>query len=509
MDHKDDANLEPESAAGTEAVSPLPPAMPEPTPPLPTRRVGQQLPAEVLLRPQAETGAVATIDQAVVEGALSPAERDELDVEVADLPVFEAADAATLPAKGIFSGISRNVFVLGLVSCFTDVASGMIVPLRILFLVAVLQAPLALAGLIEGVAQGTSFLVRLVSERMSARTTRRKPMMILGYSLSSIARPLLAFAGSWYVALGLVFLDRAGNGMRATPREALLTDAVPGGYRSKAFVFHRRMDMLGALLGPLLAFLVLLLTYDDVRAVLAWTAVPGALAVLVLVLFLRERTSATVAVPAPEIPTPAVPASALGKRFWMFTIVSVVFAFGSSTDAFIFLRTADLGDSLLMVPLVYFGFNLVYALLSGPLGALSDRFGRLPVLISGYGAFALIYLGWAVAVEGWNAWVLFLLYGVYAAAIEGVGRAFVADMVPGEARRTALAWFGGLVGLAAIPANLLAGWLWSMLGPSATFTFGAWAALVAFGLALGWVPWLRSTVDPDEAHTSTQDVPAL
>jgi hypothetical protein len=400
---------------------------------------------------------------------------------------------------------------MGLVSFFTDLAGEMIMPLRILFLVAVLQTPLALAGLIEGVAQGTSLLVRLVSERTSAGAPRRKPKMILGYSLSSVARPMLAVAGSWYATLGLVFLDRAGHGMRATLREAFLAEAASGGYRSNAFGFHRRMDMLGALIGPLLAFLVLLVTYDDVRAVLAWTVVPGALAVLVLVLFLRERPATTSPTSTPEMPAPmvAVPASALGKRFWMFTIVSVVFAFGSSTDAFIFLRTADLGDSLLMVPLVYFGFNLVYALLSGPLGALNDRFGRLPVLISGYGAFALIYLGWAVAAEGWNAWALFLLYGVYAAATEGVGRAFVADMVPGEAGRTALAWFGGLVGFAAIPANMLAGWLWSTLGPSATFTFGVWSALVAFGLALGWVPWLRSGIDPDLAHTSTQDVPAL
>jgi MFS family permease len=195
----------------------------------------------------------------------------------------------------------------------------------------------------------------------------------------------------------------------------------------------------------------------------------------------------------------------LGKRFWMFTAISVVFAFGGSSDAFIFLRTADLGDSLLLVPLVYFGFNVVYALLAGPLGNLTRRFGRLPVLLSGYAVFALVYVGWAVAVEGWNAWALFLVYGIYAAATEGVGKAFVADIVPPEARDTAFGWFGGLVGLAAIPANLVAGWLWSTIGPSATFTFGAWSAAVAIALTLAWMPWLRSKSAPEASFTAPQE----
>jgi MFS family permease len=270
------------------------------------------------------------------------------------------------------------------------------------------------------------------------------------------------------------------------------------------------MDTLGALLGPLLAFVVLLLTYDDLRPVIAWTVVPGALAVLILVLLFRERRAAPPADAIPAaMPASRTPASSLGRRFWMFTAISVVFALGSASEAFIFLRVADLGDSVLMVPLVYFGFNLVYALLAAPLGALSVRFGRLPVLLGGYSIFALVYLGFAVAVEGWNAWALFLAYGVYAAATEGMGRAFVAGIVTPEARSTALAWFGGLVGLAALPANLIAGWLWSTIGPSATFTFGAWAGVVAVALTLGWMPWLRSRTAPEAAFTATPDAPVL
>jgi MFS family permease len=395
---------------------------------------------------------------------------------------------------------------LGLVSFFTDVGTEMIVPVRILFLVTVLQTPLALAGLIEGIAASTASLLAIVSGRLADRTRRRKPLMLFGYGLSSAVKPLLAFAGSWQAALGLIFLERVGKGVRGSPRDAMLADSTPVRYRGKAFGFHRSLDTLGAAVGPLLAYLVLLLTNDDVRAVFAWTVVPGALSVLVLAFFLRERGVAPAEVSRPvDASGPKVAAPALGKRFWMFTTISVVFAFGNSSDAFIFLRTADLGDSLLLVPLVYFGFNVVYALLATPLGVLSDRFGRLPVLLSGFTVFALVYLGWAVAVEGWNAWVLFLVYGVYAAATEGIGRAFVADIVPREARGTALGWFGGLVSLAALPANLIAGWLWSTIGPSATFTFGMWSAVVAVALTLAWLPWLRSKADPEMAYTSAQD----
>jgi MFS family permease len=272
------------------------------------------------------------------------------------------------------------------------------------------------------------------------------------------------------------------------------------------------MDTLGALVGPLLAFVLLLLSHDDVRAVFLWAAVPGALSVLVLVLFFRERRLSPATVAGETEPyRPMLPLSALGRRFWMFTTISVVFALGSSSQAFIFLRVADLGDSLLMVPLAYFGFNLVYALSADPLGVLSVRFGRLPVLLGGYTIFMLVYLGFAVSVEGWNAWALFLIYGLYAAATDGLGRAFAADIVPREARSTALAWFVALVGLSAVPANLLAGLLWSTMGPSATFTFGAWTAAVAVALTVAWLPWLRSSTAPEEAFTGAdaQDVRAM
>lgn len=409
------------------------------------------------------------------------------------------------PAPRLMSGITRNVVVLGLVSFFTDVSSEMIVPVRILFFVVILRTPLPVAGLIEGVAESTASLLKIVSGRLSDRVSRRKPLILFGYSMSNLAKPLLSLVTSWPIALILVFLDRTGKGVRGSPRDAMMADSTPRKYMGKAFGFHRSMDTLGAAVGPLFTALILLWTSNDLRAVFAWTAVPGVLSVLVLLVFLRERkprnaadkiedvVSWTVPYMGPESSATqrSVPASALGVRFWMFTAIATVFALGNSSDAFIFLRTAELEQSVLLVPLLYFGYNLIYALFATPLGVLSDRFGRLPVLISGYAAFGLVYLGWALATQGWNAWALFLVYGVYSAATEGIGKAFVTDLVPKEARGSALGWFNGFTGFAALPANVVGGWLWYVAGPSATFTYGAWIAGVSVALTLAWLPWLR------------------
>ncbi|MFL5731649.1 MAG: MFS transporter [Chloroflexia bacterium] len=412
------------------------------------------------------------------------------------------------------AGISRNVIVLGVVSFFTDVSSEMIVPVRILFLVIVLRTPLPIAGLIEGVAESTASLLKIVSGRMADRVSRRKPLIIFGYSASNLSKPLLALVTNWTAALALIFVDRVGKGVRGSPRDAMMADSTPQEYMGKAFGFHRSMDTLGAAVGPLLAYLILLATSGDIRAVFGWTAVPGVLALVVLLFFLREKRKEpvageeAVAKPAP-VARPQVPASALGTRFWMFTTISAIFALGNSSDAFIFLRTASLENSVVLVPLIYFGYNFVYALLATPLGVLSDKWGRLPVLITGYTAFSLVYGGWAVATQAWNAWALFLVYGVYAAATEGVAKAFVTDLVPRQARASALGWFGGLTGLAALPANVLGGWLWSVAGAPATFIYGAWASGIALALTIVWLPWLRGKREPQPAAApAQQDAPA-
>jgi MFS family permease len=392
----------------------------------------------------------------------------------------------------------------------------MIMPLRLLFLVQVLGTPLALAGLIEGLAEGATSMLKIISGRLADRMPSRHGLVTLGYGLSNAAKPLLALATSWPLALGLVLVDRAGKAVRGSPRDAMLADAVPQERRGKAFGFHRTADTLGAAIGPLLALVILAATAGNLRAVFAWTLLPGALALLVALVLLRDPRHATRPVTAK--PSPALSGQAnttpangrswqcLGARFWLFTAAATCFALGNSSDAFLFLRTEGLEASLVAVPLLYFALNLVYALLATPLGTLSDRWGRLPVLAVGYAAFTLVYLGWTQATRGWQVWALFLLYGAYYAATDGVARAFVADLVPSVRRGTALGWFNGLTGMAALPANLAAGWLWSQLGPGATFGLGAWLGAVALGLLLAWWPWLRRS--PAAWPTPGRDEPA-
>ncbi len=391
------------------------------------------------------------------------------------------------PRPGWRAGITRVVVVLGAASLFTDISSEMIAPLRLLFLVQVLGTPLILAGLIEGLAEGATSIFKLFSGRLADRVSRRVPLVVAGVTLSNLVKPVLAVVTGWAQALGIVVLDRTGKAVRGSPRDAMIADEAPKEYRGKAFGFHRGMDTLGAAIGPLAAAWLLFLRPDDLRTVFAWTLLPGVLAILVVTLFLRPRRAQPKEPHSPDAAPVTVP---LGTRFWLFLVVATVFALGNSADAFLFLRTEGLEESLAAVPIIYFGFNLAYAALATPLGALSDRWGRLPILAAGYAAFSLVYLGWATATQGWHAWGLFLLYAVYYAATEGVARAFVGDLVPRARRGTALGWFNGLTGAAAIPANLLGGWLWIQWGPIATFGLSAWAGLVALGLLLAWWPWL-------------------
>ncbi len=402
---------------------------------------------------------------------------------------------ASPPARrGPFAGLTRNVFVLGIVSLFTDISSEMIVPVRILFLVGVLGTPLTLAGLIEGLAESTVSILKIFSGRMSDRVHSRKPLILFGYGLSNGIKPFLALATAWPQALGFIFLDRVGKGVRGSPRDALLADSTDAQNRGKAFGFHRSMDTLGAAIGPLLTVGILALNGQDLRQVFAWTAVPGVLGVLVLIFFLREQRRERPVAPAKASAQPRVPwqqqVRALGPRFWMFTAISTIFALGNSSDAFLFLRAEGLEHALEAVPLVYFGYNIIYAVLATPLGVLSDRWGRAPVLIAGYLAFALVYAGWTVANQSWHVWALFAVYGIYAAATDGVSKALVADVIPKAQRGTAMGWFNGVTGFAALPANVLGGWLWSAFGPGATFGFGAWAGFVAAALMIAWLPWL-------------------
>lgn len=407
--------------------------------------------------------------------------------------------------KGLRS-IPGVVYVLGAISLLTDIASEMITPMRLIFLVQILATPLQLAALVEGLAESATSLLKILAGQLADRVPSRRGLVTWGYGISAAAKPLLALAPTWAPALALVLVDRVGKAVRVSPRDAMIADAAPTPARGRAFGLHRSADTLGAAIGPLVALIILNATGGNLRAVFGWTLAPGALAVVVALVFLRDRRGrATVAPAAPpatanqplDVVTRRPTAHArFGARFWLFTALATCFALGNSSDAFLFLRTEGLENSLTAVPLVYFAFNIVYALLATPFGSLSDRWGRLPVLAGGYAAFTLVYFGWTQAHTTWHIWALFLLYGAYYAATEGVAKAFVADLVPLAQRGAALGWFNGLTGVAALPANMLGAWLWGQFGPGATFAMGAWLGAIAFGLLLAWWPWLRRSPRP-------------
>jgi MFS family permease len=399
--------------------------------------------------------------------------------------------------------LGRNVIAIGAVSFFTDVSSEMIYPLLPVFLTTVLGAPASVLGAIEGAAETTASLLKLASGWWSDRVRKRKPLVVFGYALASLARPLIAVAQSAGQVLAIRLTDRVGKGIRNAPRDALIAESVDPSIRGRAFGFHRAADHAGGVLGPLLAFALLQWFALDMRSVFWIAAIPGALAVITAIVFVKEvhsRTEsadshtggATTVVPPAER-APATPTKLPG-RFWAYLGVVLLFTLGNSTDAFLLLRASDLGVPVALAPILWAALHVVKSSASTHGGALSDRIGRVPTLIIGWGIYAAVYLGFAFASEAWHAWALFLAYGLYFAFVEGTERALVADFVPAAKRGTAFGWFHLTVGLGMLPASILFGLLWDRLGaPVAFMTGAALAGAAALGILM--VP------RPDRAET--------
>ncbi len=378
-----------------------------------------------------------------------------------------------------------NVWIAGLISLFTDVSSEMLVPVLPLFLANTLGTPIRAIGLIEGLAETTASVVKAASGWLSDRMGRRKPLMAWGYGLSNALKPLLGFTGTWGQVLAIRVADRFGKGVRGAPRDALLADSTEPAQRGRAFGLHRAMDTVGAAIGPLLAWLILLRGPGHYRVVFWWAAVPGIVAVALLVAFLRE-TGVGPRGNGPILRNWSLSLRFLSPRLRRFMLVGVLFALGNSADAFLILRAQDLGLAAALVPLAYFIFNASYALLSYPAGALSDKVGRKPVMGVGFAVFALIYFGFGAATRSWMAWPLFLLYGLYYAGTEGIQKAYIVDHADSDQRGTAVGVYNALTGLAALPASLVAGLLWDGIGPAAPFYLGSATAAVSALLLLLW-----------------------
>jgi MFS family permease len=395
--------------------------------------------------------------------------------------VRDTRQAAAEPDSPV-PGVKRPVFILGIVSFLTDVSSEMVYPLVPLFLTSVLGAPLAAVGLIEGLAEGAASLFKTVGGWASDRLRLRRPLVLAGYALSAVAKPLLAAAYVWPVALLVRFGDRTGKGIRTAPRDALVADMTPPELRGRAFGFHRAADTLGAVVGPAVALGLLAAFADNFRLIFILAFVP-AVAAVALIAFVKERPPA----PAPA-GTTAVAWRGLGTGFYVFLGISLVFALGNSSDVFLLLRAKDLGLSNSEVVLSYMLFNVVYAALAMPAGIISDRLGRRSVIGGGFAVFAVVYLGFALAGRGAVVWPLFAVYGVHMALTEGVGRAFVADFVSSERRATALGLYQGAMGAMILLSSVIAGALWDAIDPAAPFFLGGATALAALVLLLVALP---------------------
>jgi MFS family permease len=368
--------------------------------------------------------------------------------------------------------IPENVRAVSVVSLVNDLASELAYPVVPLFLATVLGAPVAVIGLIEGIAEGAAVGLGALSGWISDRSGgRRVPWITTGYTFSATARAVIAAATHWGLVLVGRVVDRVGKAIRTAPRDALIRDSSRPELVGASFGFHRALDTVGATIGPLVAVL-LLASGADLREVLALSVVPGLLAVL-LVRRVHEA-------PARVAESHVEPR--LRRGYWLVVAASVVFALGNSSNAFLLLRASDLGLSATLVILAYALYNAIYAGLAWPLGSLSDRVPRAWVLGGGIAVYVLVYAGFAAATDTWAVWPLFALYGVYVAATDGVAKAWVADHVEGPLAGTAYGIYGGSVGAALLAASIVGGVLWSAVSPEATFWAGA--ALAAASLPL-------------------------
>ena len=402
-----------------------------------------------------------------------------------------AHDASETPLAAVDLRLGPNVYALGAVSFFTDVSSEMIYPLLPIFLTTVLGASAGFIGVIEGTAESTAALLKLASGWWSDRIERRKPLVVAGYVLASIVRPLVAIAQNATQVLLIRVSDRVGKGIRSSPRDALIADSVDPSMRGKAFGVRNAADNAGALLGPVIAFALLSWFHFSLRSVFWLAAIPGAIAIVVAFFGIREVARTSVASgKRPEL------AGGMGGRFWAFLAVIFLFTLGNSTDAFLLLRAKELGVPVALAPILWALLNGVKSLSNVPGGSLSDRVGRRPILIAGWIVYALVYFLFARATQAWHAWALFAAYGIFFGLTEGTELALVADVVPTERRGAAYGWYYLAIGVGALPASLIFGVLWDRFGSPVAFGAGAAMALLA-ALAMLILP---CAPQPSPAH---------
>jgi MFS family permease len=373
------------------------------------------------------------------------------------------------------SALNPTVVKLGIVSFFADVASEMLYPVTPIFLTTVLGASMSHLGLVEGIAEAIASFLKTYSGLWSDRTLRRRPFIVLGYLLGALSKPLIGISHSWHGVLGARALDRTGKGLRSSPRDALIAESVSAENRGKAFGWHRGMDTLGAAVGPVLAVILMSMNSGDLRHLYYWAVIPGLLSVVVA-LTVREQKAKTT---RQGWKNPLSARDELSGPFKSYLYAWGLFSLTNSSDTFLLMRAKSVGFSTQTVILLYCAYNMTYSFSSPWLGTLSDKTGRKSLMVAGLCIYSLVYVGFGFASQGWQYWALFLIYGLYMGATDGVGKALAVDLSPSHLKATNLGILGTVSGLCTILASSFAGVIWDYWGPSWTFYYGAIGALIA------------------------------
>lgn len=368
--------------------------------------------------------------------------------------------------KKYFSGLSRGTFLLAVSSLFADISTEMLYPIVPIFLTQILMAPASIVGVVEGIATATQYITQGFSGWLSDKLQKRKAIALVGYTLAAFSKPLIGFSTAWPQVVGARFLDRLGSGTRSAPRDALVAASATEESRGKAFGLEGIGDNLGAFLGPIIAVILLYSLSVHIRTIFYLAFIPAAVATF-LIFFVREKH---ISVPKVKIETELAKFS---PHYRKYLFVTALFGIGNSSNAFLILRTKDIGVSLETTILIYAFFNLVAALSSYPSGALSDKIGRKNILLFAFLIFILTYLGFAFTKNIYLIAFLFVLYGIYGGIFRAVGKALATDFTPPHLRASGIGWYSAVVGGSGLVASIVAGQLWVKINPQAAFLYGA------------------------------------
>lgn len=376
------------------------------------------------------------------------------------------------------SRIPRNVWLLGIVSLFNDIASEMIYPIVPIFLTTILGAPVAVVGLIEGIAEAVASFSKFVFGYISDYMHRRKPFVVAGYTFGAASKVLIGLASTWPLVLFARIIDRTGKGLRTAPRDSLLLENATAGNRGFIFGFHRALDSLGAVFGPLIALVLIDIYKDNLRTVFLLAAIPASLGVILLWLFVHEKRQIDKATPKIKL---RLSLATISPRLKLFLLISFIFTAGNSSDAFLLLKAKQLGLTTTLVVLVYVLYNVSQTLFATPAGELADKIGPKKVFAGGLAVFALVYFCFGLLQHPVWLWLLFPIYGLYIAATDGVAKAYIAGFVQPHESATFFGLQQTILAIGGFLASFVGGLLWTAFGSSATFWYGSLMALTALG----------------------------